>query len=310
MSSALPAAPEPVAAVRRRSRQPTCHARALCPRIASAKLCPCAHLERVALLLPSGFGSEEGSPLSFPGAGSLGTLSGTTVRTSSLSPLGTPTVPRCSTTRGHSRVLPVSSMPRPQALCPPDLPPQPGMAISLGAGCPQCPQHSPPCPAAHIPPGRNHGEAGSSGSASPTPAPCARGKREQRVPQAAVPAATPLQFLPTGCPRVPPSAGKPVGKDHGWKGRRCRTDPHTHTLPPGRSPPARRWLPVPGAAVGGGARPVPPPGSAPGPPRTAREEPPPPPRAPAPARPGAAAAAAPWPRRARRSGSCSMSRPW
>lgn len=87
-SLALPAAPEPVAAVRRRSRQPACHARAPCPRIAGAKLCPCAPLERAEPLLPSGFGSEERSPPSFPGAGSPGTLSGSTVRTSSPPALG------------------------------------------------------------------------------------------------------------------------------------------------------------------------------------------------------------------------------
>lgn len=88
---ALPAAlaaPEPVAVVRQRSRQPACHAGAPCPRIAGAKLCPCAPPERAEPLLPGGFGSEEWSAPSFPRAGRPEALSSTTVRTSSLPAFG------------------------------------------------------------------------------------------------------------------------------------------------------------------------------------------------------------------------------
>lgn len=81
-------APEPVVAVRQRSRQPACHAGAPRPRIAGAKLYPCASLERTEPLLPSEFSNEEWSPPVFLGADSPGTLSSTTVRTSSLTALG------------------------------------------------------------------------------------------------------------------------------------------------------------------------------------------------------------------------------
>lgn len=83
---AAPVAPEPVAVVRQRSRQPACHAGAPCPRI--AKLYPCASLERTEPLLPSEFSNEEWSPSLSLGADSPGTLSSITVRMSSLSALG------------------------------------------------------------------------------------------------------------------------------------------------------------------------------------------------------------------------------
>lgn len=88
---ALPAAsvtPEPVVAVRQRSRQPACHAGVPCTGIAGAKLYPCASLERTEPLLPSEFSNKEWSPPLSLGADSPGTLSSVTVRMSSLTASG------------------------------------------------------------------------------------------------------------------------------------------------------------------------------------------------------------------------------
>lgn len=115
--------------------------------------------------------------------------------------------------------------------------------MSLGSGCLQRTQHGTPYPAVHIQPGRNPGEAGTGGSASPTPASCAVGRGSNLSHRELYPPSPHASLYPlpplTGCPRAPPSAGKPVGKAQGWNGPRFRSEP------PGRGPPARcRALPA------------------------------------------------------------------